>query len=308
MNYAISTPNNYTLIPSASSNSDLRDRFIALFLAAGWTAVGSVTNGTRLRGISPQGYLVNLDIFTQTPGGHDPGVMFQLNSAVGSGAVGYSHFIVYLSYASWQVIVHPCGAAISPPGKDYVPGALGPAGSSVFLGIPFIAGNCGVHGAPVTEAWFSFGDTDLSIFFASCPRLNIDVGDGASGLRALSNLACLNGVLSLFSQSNYWNQSEIVRFSCADHDGGAISRPLWYGDTEFRYPPFIAWPQVANGPIQIMGQIYNAFISSATTAPDLTRTLDGYTWMNYTANYLYGGLWHMLAALPVVSGVANAHF
>lgn len=299
MNVPVSLPNRYFLWPAGllGSKAALRDAIITALLSSGWLSVGPITGGTRLIGASPQFYVVQLDIYAHPSAN---GVILQLNSAV-SAAVGPGHFLAYNAAYSWQMLSHPCGLAISPPGQSYVPATLGAAGSSVLLGIPFVPDNCGSVGTPTTEDWFSFGDTDGSIFVNSCPRLNIDIGNRHD----LSNLGCYNGSTSPFQDLNAWNGSQILRLSSAALDGsGSDSHPLLYGETDLLYPAFMAWPDVAGGKTLVRGQIYNAAVRSGEAVLDTIATWDGQVWMNYTASYFWGSLW-LLKSSGSTSGRSN---
>jgi len=283
MNYAIATPIQYTLLNHVSNKTDLANQLIAVFEAVGWTVHATITGGKTLLGASPEGYEVLLDVFADSGSN---GVLLQMHSAIGGPSATVAPFLAYDASYSWQIIAHPCGAAISAPGKGFVPSTLGAVGSAAFLGIPFIGSNCGVTGNPVTEAWFVFGDV-APVGVATNPRLNIDVGNPA---HPTVLQGCLNGALSLVAPANAWNAMQILRFSSAAPDG-SNSHPYWYGEQDFLYPAFIAWPPAADEAINIIGQVYNAAVRSSPSPVDALRTWDGYNWMAYTYNYFLGTVW-----------------
>jgi hypothetical protein len=286
MKLAISTPNSYIFIAGTTSKTDFRDRLIAILIGSEWEVVATISGGTRLLGVSPQGLAVYVDIYVTG----SAGVFIQFSSAIGSGKVGANHFLEWSPPLRWQMCVHKCGFAISWPGFPSQP-----AGSTVIGGIPFIGENCGVTGGTTDECWFSFGDAYGDPFSpASNPRIGLDVNNRHDH----ANVACHNGVLSPIAPTNQYNGSQILRISSAapDNESGN-SQMLWYPNADILYPPLMAWPDAVDGPILIRGQIYNAFVRSGSLDLDTNFSFDNYDWIVFSDHYFWGSLFLLRSQL-----------
>ena len=304
--YAFSGGPNVYRVFSPASQEDLANQLIATLKAAGWKWKANITNGQRLLGVSPQGYLVWVDIFWEADiFGRNP-VLVQLRSAVlGSSAVGIGHRLDYQAGYSYQIAANPTGFFISRPGVDH-----DNAGSSCCGGIPFMDSGCGFGDPPITEVWWSMGDWLNSInslwTYAECPRVNLNVGQQ----RGLSQCGCYNGVV-VSGDRDQIGIPRILRISSGDYDDGSLSypnsaRPVWVDGVPILYPAFVAWGDTADSGVKIRGQVYDAMCRSKEYLMDTTETWDNCDWMNYTDEDFFGSLWFLTgkAATATVINVA----
>jgi len=276
VNYATVSPTAYYLIPNPVSKANLVLMLTNALVSVGWTAT-AITGGYRLQTISPQAYTVKCDIW-------DPVNQNFINIMLHGSVNGYTHFLIWDSSLTYQIVCHPCGFAISRPGVQQDAN-----GSTVFAGIPQTPFNCGEGGKQVvTEVFFSFGDMMLNPFVtATNPRRNLDKGNNAFNR---TQTGVINGVLypgngPAFSNLDDWAAPMILRKSS--------QHPLWYGEFDFMYPALVAWGDGfgADKDIKVRGQIYNAICRSGQYAMDTIKKWDGFQWINYTDQYFYGSLW-----------------
>ncbi|MGD0012923.1 MAG: hypothetical protein ABSD56_00645 [Bryobacteraceae bacterium] len=296
--YAVSGGPNVYRVLSPASQADLANQLIAALKAANWTWKANITNGQRLRGASPQGYLVWVEIsWFAGMFGRNP-VQVQLRSAIlGSTAVGFAHTLDYQAGCTYQIAANPAGFFISRPGVNH-----NIAGSSCCVGIPFMDSGCGFGNPPVTEVWWSMGDMVggfTSLWdYSECPRVNLNVGSQLGWAQC----GCYNGTVVSGSRDQI-GIPQILRISSgADDDDGLTfansAKPVWVDGVPILYPAFVAWGDTADSGVKIRGQVYDAMCRSKKYDMDTAESWDGYDWINYTDQDFFGSLWILKGTSP----------
>ena len=290
MNYALVTPQKYALISFPSNKTTLRNSMVAAFIAVGWTNT-SITGGSELSSVTPQGYALKLDI-TVGPGDY---LIIQFKSVSG-GTDGLAHRLAWNSTFVYQILVNPTGFFISRPSVTYDVN-----GSAVCGGGLYAPQDCGLSAliGPITELWWSMGDWYGSPFFyGENPRVNLDI----QGAIAIPECGNFNGTLVIGDNSRPIGMPRILELASPDVTTIITVPPINYNGSDFLYEAFVAWGETSSDPLRIRGQIYNAAIRSGTYPMDETSSWDGYTWMNYTDNYPVGSLWLLRGSSPRTKG------
>ncbi len=264
---------------TAGTRASATSQLIAAMNASGWVTTGSsgTATGSRLRGTSPQGLLVDVDVW-------DPG----------SGSFIYVQFAYPTGRAhalrfgqNTQIVAHPCQIFISTVATN---SAFD--GNVACGGVPYIknfgggadpdCGAVGMNGEPVTECWWSGGDYQASGFGIAATNLrqSLDVAGSADADGRF------NGT---YSAAGGIGSSRIVSLSKSDVNS---YYPIQYPDgSPLLAEPLVAFGDTGSGVIRVRGQLYDAMEVLENHSVDdassvfLTTMLDqNYTWMNYVAS------------------------
>lgn len=263
----------------------------AFTAATGWTAT-SITGGWRFKYTSDQALVVYVDCFAES-GRYwgNPCIRVQVS---GVGCVGMVHGLdVPSPTGQLQIVVNGGGFFISNPGLATAAG-YGRQGTSCCGGLLHIT-KTGADDMP-TEAWWSSGDGSGNPFFvAECPRLNLftnywpNVTETSEG--------AWNG--TIIGGCRTPGVMRIVPKNAATEEMTSLIQ--WCDGTPLLYDAIVAWGATGTDPSDypiVRGSIPDARISSLSAAMDATLTDGDGDWVNYTSNYIKGGLWLRVNATP----------
>lgn len=297
VNYAFTGNVDYsTFTPTSKSN--FIDILKNKFASRGWISA-AITNGYRLHGKSPQNYDVYLDIW-------DPGniwwttpIALRLKSYFAD-IYGATHYLQFSGGRAYQLHVSRCQFFISVPGMS-----SDAWGSAACGGIPHMTDECGRSEDPVTEVWWSMGDTFSNPFFiAASPRTNLRTFVPNTFTWTSPCTGCYNGVVITGIDPRWSGVPQIFPIQSAATENPLLtdnSHPLWVDGTALRYVAQIGWGDAYDKPAKIRGQLYDAVIQSKVSAIDTEETFDGHDWICYTNSWYWGNLW-ILKGTGAVSG------
>lgn len=268
---------------------------------AGYRRDKLLFGGWRFNYVSDQRFTVNCSIFDAGPTtATQNAIRGQFSSAFDPTLTGIVHAIDLPADTKTQIVVNGGGVFMSQQGVSYEVG-YGHSGSCFCGGLLRVFG--GVADTPPDEAWYSFGDGGSA--FAN-PRLNLGLTgpyqasfncEGVWGSSHVLGAASPYDPQVLYKNSAIGDGSLKIRWMSSDTDGD--------GGSPIVYDPFVAWGESPSIPPLVRGQIPDARISSLPTkiddqdadpADDLDKQgyvtdLDGTMWINYTDQFLKGGLW-----------------
>lgn len=278
---------------SGGSRSSICNGIRSGLAAAGWVDTGAsgTATGRRLRGTSPQGLTLDVDVFDA--GEFDnttPIVRVQFGYPDGFGHTLGIYGVTY------QIVANPCQFFVSVIGT-----ASAAPGTTVCGGIPFLptvaggtdpdCGNAGVNGNATTEAWWSTGDGVWNIIFAAATmRVSLESRFAPGGIAASEGK--FNGS---FCQGGGVGASRLIALTFS----GGPSGPARYVDgSPFIVEPLIGWGDTQNARVRVRGQLWDSmFVCEAHPMDDTssifgTQQLDqNFTWMNYVNNVTEGSLY-----------------
>ena len=270
----------------------------------GFSGTKLLFGGWRFRYRSVQRLIVYVSIYDNGPTSFSAGsVRVQVQSGI-SDMVGIEHGLdVPSPTGQLQAVVNGGCFFISNPGTAGYAG-FGRVGMSVCGGLLHIL----TSGAddPPTEAWFSFGDNYGNPFFLNMsPRTNLYTNFFGA---ALSNEGVWSGSRTgdlnadpaeiRIVPKNAANEEmeSVIQWQCPIDDTHP-ARPILY-------EPLVAWGDSAGFYPIIRGVIPDARISSIPADVDTTITEAGTHWINYTHQYIKGGLWlrYNATSIPSATG------
>lgn len=285
-------------------------QFANALQSAGWVVVGAVTNGYRLKGSSPEGLFVYLDVFWTTGLGDQLCAQFHSNDL---SVAGFQHQATLRTdvfdgstngQRQFRVIANRCQYFLSTPGihDDGF-------GSSMCGGIPYVRGVLSESAASqVFEAWWSSGDYISSFFARPCPRTSL--GRLSTSTDAYWRSATVpvgsyqdnrgnNGIgeVALF----FWAASSNLQVG--GQVGSNNSQILWFDGTPLAFTPTIGWGNDNTSTTRLRGLLYDSLILSAQKPMDDLVTLEASAFINYTDQYRYGSLY--LLRTPIAQPGSN---
>lgn len=297
-------PNIYRTFTPAT-RPEVFNGVVNALLAAQWSNIGTsaIATGVRLRAVSPQSLMVDVDIWD--PGSGDAiGIQF-------SHPTGRIHVLRYGEQK--QIVANKCQFFISTVNQN------SPFdGRVVCGGIPYIpdvgggadpvCGSVGVNGDATTNCWWSDGDFQGSAFGIACQNFRQFLG--ATGV---DTEGFYNGVYSVGSGPSAG--PVILAFAYSNDDG----TPILYPDkAPLIIEPLIAWGDTSGSdPLRVRGQIWDAMIVTENRLLEDTTSIFGtksyeqleqnFTWRNFIDNYVWGSLFLITGGFRPGAGVNQSY-
>ncbi|MGC1648204.1 MAG: hypothetical protein WA741_20470 [Candidatus Sulfotelmatobacter sp.] len=299
-NYAIATPNVYTPIPAQATIGASLSAISTALQMGGWILTGTLSNGYRFLGTSPQGYSVLLDLTYQTTGiSSVPNtIQWQLHSAVLTGSAATPGWSLWDSSSVYQIVAFPCGWFFSRPGSnvDATCGGIPYCPFGALVGVPpSPPAECNQGSVIPSELYWSMAQKGAIGGSVKDPRSSIDLNYGGAATGP-AGLPSTSGVMTgaVTTSGGGIGDPQILRMSSTNVESGVSTsddgQPVWMSGADIAYPAFIAWGPTNSSRPTIRGQLYNAINRGGMYPADQTKTFDGYTWQAYTNAYFFGTL------------------
>ena len=267
--------------------------------------------GWRFRYRSDQGLVILVSIWDDGPHAFSSGsIQVQFQSGI-SDLVGYVHGIdVPSPSGQLQCLINGGSMFISNPGTAGTPG-FGRQGMSCCGGLLHIT-KFGTDIMP-TEAWWSSGDGVGSPFFmAESPRTNLywnffpNLSQSSEGIWngvRTGDLGALDPAIMRIVPKNAADEEMTAVVCWTNDDPLGVRAPLVY-DAQ------VAFGNAPGDQPLIRGTIPDARISSIPEDCDTTITDGSGSWINYTHQYVKGGLWlrYNATATPSTVQLSGAQY
>lgn len=286
---------------SPTSRADIISMYSALLPSAGWNPT-SVSGGVRFRATSPQGFQIDLFVVDL---GHHLGPSFGPTTTLyfqttDTSITGFQHELV-ADGRPRNLIVGPSQIFDSLVGV-----AVENQGGTFCGGIPFFPNPAVCHheipAMATTRGFWAMSDFNTGVTCRTSLILgtNFSAPDSRNNCEALWNSAyCAPG-----------NPIGSVRIPTLTpgpqifQSFNVNSPTLWYNDDFLRIEPMLVWG-INNATLpRIQAEMYDAVIFSKQMSMDVTTHADGYDWLSFTDNYLYGSL-NLLLPLPAGGGTGS---
>lgn len=273
----------------------------SLLPAIGWVAT-LVSGGIKFRATSPQGFQIDLFVLDL---GHSLGPSFGPTvtlyfQTTDTTITGFQHELVADGRAR-NLIVGP---------SQIFDAILGVAtenqGGTFCGGIPFFPNPLVCHreipARATTRGFWAMSDFNLGV---TC-RTSLILGTNFSAPDSRKNCEALWNS-NYCAPANPFGSLRIPTLTPGPQifQGFNVNSPtLWYNNDFLRIEPLLVWGLNNASLPEIQAEIYDAVIFSKQMAMDVTTHVDGYDWLSFTDNYLYGSL-NLLLPLPAGGGTGS---
>ncbi len=270
------------------------ENVVSALARCGWI-ISTTADGYKCYCQSPQGLEANLfmeDLGHRLSLSYHTTITFRFESIDGFYVGQDQEIEIDPGFPQYQIVCGMCQLFISGVGIS----GPSPGGSSFCGGIPFrpdAAGTCGgqlVSDESVYQLFWSMGDFSG---LGSDPRKYLIQANSQENCEALWNLVFSPAGIPISSV----RMPAIVPAPYIFQGFNYPSETRWYWsgvDQDLRdffvYEPLLCWGYSSGYKAEIRAQIWDAGIFSTNTPADTTRDFFGYHWLNWTHNYLYGGL------------------